>query len=320
VSGDPVLLPVPEEAAGTRLDRFLAEALPSYTRSAIRRFLDLGRVRVDGARAAKAGLPLRPGMVIEVDPPSPEPAPLLPESIPIEVVFEDRDLAVVDKPAGLVVHPGHGNPTGTLVHALLGRGIALAPAGGALRPGIVHRLDRETSGLLVVAKSDPAHRALARAFASRAVSKTYVALVWGRPVPAEGRIDRAVGRSRADRTRMSVHSPRGRAATTLYRTRERLAGATLLEVDLVTGRTHQIRVHFSAIGHAVVGDARYGGSPWKSLRPGPVRDALRECRRIALHAERLALAHPITGKALEFRVPIPPDFDALVEAFRGRPR
>jgi 23S rRNA pseudouridine1911/1915/1917 synthase len=255
-------------------------------------------------------------MLVEVDPPAPEPTSLLPEAIPVEVLFEDRDLAVVDKPAGLVVHPGHGRPTGTLVHALLGRGVSLAPAGGTLRPGIVHRLDRETSGLLVVAKSDAAHRALARAFAERAVSKTYLALVWGRPVPAEGRIDRAVGRSRTDRTRMSIHAPRGRAAVTLYTTVERLAGATLLEVDLVTGRTHQIRVHFSAIGHAVVGDARYGGSPWKGLRPGPVRDALRETRRIALHARRLAFVHPITGEALEFRAPAPSDFETLVEAFR----
>lgn len=316
MTGASVRLPVPEEAAGTRLDRFLSVAMESWTRSAIRRLIDAGRVRIDGKPAHKAGMALRAGMSVEVQTPPPGPTTLEPESIPVQVVHEDSDLAVIDKPAGLVVHPGHGHETGTLVHALLGLGMALAPAGGSRRPGIVHRLDRETSGLLVVAKSDAAHHGLARAFATRQVSKTYLALVWGRPAPAAGRIDRSIGRSPSDRTRMTVHARHGRAATTVYRTIERLRGATLVEIDLVTGRTHQIRVHFSSLGHPVVGDSRYGGRPWKRLPPGRVRDGIRGSARIALHAARLSFRHPVSDQILEFRSPAPPDFDALVDAFR----
>jgi 23S rRNA pseudouridine1911/1915/1917 synthase len=279
--------------------------------------VEAGLVRVDGHAAAKPGLILHRGAAVEVELPPVAPDGLVPENIPIEVVWEDAFLAVVNKPAGLVVHPGHGCRTGTLVHALLGRGVPLAPAGGAGRPGIVHRLDRETSGLLLVAKTDAAHRALVAAFAARRIAKTYEALVWGKVSPAEGRIETNIGRSRGDPTRMSVRSPRGRAATTIYRTVEELPGFTRVSIDLVTGRTHQIRVHFMALHHPVVGDTRYGGNPWKSMRDPAKREALRGFHRLALHAQRLSLEHPVSAARLAFTAPRPAELERLLEALRG---
>lgn len=318
MSPGPVRRLVPESAGGVRLDRFLADALPQFTRSALRRFIVDGRVRVDGRSAAKAGLALRAGSEIEILPPDPPPSRLVPESIPIGIVHEDADLVVVDKPAGLVVHPGHGRRSGTLVNALLGLGIPLAPAGGPDRPGIVHRLDRETSGLLVVAKTDAAHRGLARAFAAREVEKTYLALVWGRPSPAEGRVERPIGRSRGDRTKMSVRAPRGRPAVTVYRTLERLPRATLLEIDLVTGRTHQIRVHLASLGHGLVGDRRYGQDVARLKANPALRAAVRGFDRIALHAKALALRHPTRGTPLRFGSPVPADLEEILSLFRER--
>jgi 23S rRNA pseudouridine1911/1915/1917 synthase len=253
-------------------------------------------------------------MAIEATIPEPPPSGLVGEDIPIALVYEDQHLAVVMKPAGLVVHPGHGARRGTLVHALLGQGVALAPAGGTDRPGIVHRLDKGTSGLLLIAKTDEAHRALATMFARREIAKTYLALVWGRPQPASGRIDDAIGRSRRDPTKMTVRAPRSREATTIYRTQRVLPGATLLEIDLVTGRTHQIRVHFAARRHPVIGDTRYGGAPWKALRDPERRALFASLPRLALHAAKLTLTHPVTGKPLSFSAPLPDDVAALAEA------
>lgn len=309
---------VPAEAQGARLDRFLADRLPAFSRAQLQRCIAEGRVAVEGRETTKTGFPLRAGASVAIDLPAPPAASLEPESIPIDLAWEDEHLAVVRKPAGLVVHPGHGRRSGTLVHALLGRGMPLAPAGGRDRPGIVHRLDRETSGLLVVAKTDEAHRGLSSAFASRRVRKTYLAVVWGRPEPAEGTIERAIGRSRRDPTKMTVRAPRSRAreATTLYRTDERLIGFTLLRIDLVTGRTHQIRVHFTSIGHPVVGDTRYGSNPWRSLRSARAREAVGEFERLALHAARLELQHPVTGEPLAFDAALPDDFSGLLEALR----
>ena len=195
-----IRLDVPADAAGVRLDAFLAARHPGQSRSIWKRFIEDGRVVVDGRPAEKPGFALKAGMAITATIPEPRPQQLEGEDIPIDLVFEDEHLAVVMKPAGLVVHPGHGAPRGTLVHALLGRGLALAAAGGALRPGIVHRLDKDTSGLLLIAKTDAAHRGLQAMFARRAIDKTYLALVWGRPRPAAGRIDDAIGRSRRDPT------------------------------------------------------------------------------------------------------------------------
>jgi 23S rRNA pseudouridine1911/1915/1917 synthase len=274
-----------------------------------------GRVLLDGRPPAKAGAPLPAGASLEVSaPPSPSEA-LIPEDVPFAIVHEDEALVVVDKPAGVIVHPGHGRRTGTLVHGLLGRGIPLAPVGGRDRPGIVHRLDRETSGLLVVAKTDAAHRGLAAAFARREVDKTYQALVWGHPHPEAGRIERAIARSRTDRTKMTVAAS-GRAAVSTYRTLEVVPGFALLEVKIATGRTHQIRVHLLSLHHPVVGDGRYAGELWRGVQDPARRKALRALSRLALHAAALGFRHPVTGERMDFSSPLPPDLRSLVDALR----
>lgn len=308
----------PDETA-LRLDRFLTARLPEWSRSALRRRIDDGEVRLNGRLARKPGEPVSSGDLVEVDLPDPRSPATAPEAqaIPIDVLYEDQDIVVVDKPAGLVVHPGHGCENGTLVNALLGLGIELAPAGGAVRPGIVHRLDRETSGVLVVAKSDLAYRGLTQAFARRAVRKTYRALVWGRPVPSEGTIDRPIGRSRVDRTRMSASSTSGRRAVTHYRTSESYPGFAWLEIDLETGRTHQIRVHLQSIGHPVVGDERYGGRMWRGLQDPRRRNAIRDFARHALHAAVLEFAHPRTGIVVRGEAPLPSELAALLAVLRG---
>jgi 23S rRNA pseudouridine1911/1915/1917 synthase len=311
-----VHLQVSSDGEGVRLDTFLAQQVPDLTRSAWKRHIEESLVRVDGVATAKPGLALKAGMAVDTTIPQPQATSLEGEAIAIEVVHEDDDIAVIVKPAGIVTHPGHGALTGTLVHALLGRGMPLAPAGGTQRPGIVHRLDKDTSGLMVIAKTDAAHRALASMFAKREVSKTYRALVWGRPQPTSGTIDEAIGRSRNDPTKMTVHAPRGRAATTIYRTVEPLNGFALLDIDLVTGRTHQIRVHFAAKHHPVIGDTRYGGAPWKRLRDPRRRAVVSAFARLGLHAAKLAFAHPITGTPLAFAAPIPADFAELVSELR----
>jgi 23S rRNA pseudouridine1911/1915/1917 synthase len=313
-----IRLDVGDDAAGVRLDAFLAAEHPGQSRSVWKRFIEEGRVEVDGRAAEKPGLVLKSGMAIAATIPEAAPSHLVGEDIPIAILFEDPHLAVVLKPAGIVVHPGHGARQGTLVHALLGQQLALAPAGGAERPGIVHRLDKDTSGLLLIAKTDAAHRGLAAMFARREIQKTYLALVWGRPTPPAGRIDDAIGRSRRDPTKMTVRASHARAATTIYRTAETLPGATLLEIDLVTGRTHQIRVHFAARRHPVIGDTRYGGAPWKLLRDPERREVYTSFHRLALHATRLAFTHPVTGEPMSFSAPLPDDVVALVDTLRTR--
>jgi 23S rRNA pseudouridine1911/1915/1917 synthase len=316
MSAPPLRLSVPEAAAGARLDAFLAARDPSRTRSAWKRIIEGGAIAIDGRPTTKAGFPLKSGMAIEVELPETGGAALTGEDIPIPVAFEDEHLAVIVKPAGLTVHPGHGRTHGTLVHALAGQGMALAPAGGTGRPGIVHRLDKDTSGLLLIAKTDAAHRALVGMFSRREIKKTYRALVWGRPHPAAGRIDETIGRSRRDPTRMTVRAPRGREATTIYRTEELLRGFTLLDVDLVTGRTHQIRVHFASLKHPVVGDTRYGGAPWRGMRDTERRRAIARFDRLGLHAAALAFVHPITGAAIALESPLPEEFAELLRALR----
>jgi 23S rRNA pseudouridine1911/1915/1917 synthase len=309
---------VPADAAGERLDRFLAAHLAGTTRAALARWIHDGRVWVDGRPASKPGLGLRPGMEIRVDRPRPSPGRPEPQAIAFGIVHEDDEMLVVDKPACLTVHPGHGCPAGTLVNGLLGRGVRLSSVGAPDRPGIVHRLDRGTSGLLVVAKTDAAHHALARAFAARAVRKRYVALVWGHPRPAAGAIEREIGRSRRDPTRMAVRSTRGRrrGAITVYSTIESLRGFALLEVEPATGRTHQIRVHLESIHHPIVGDDRYGGRGWRGVQDPLRRGALRGFDRLALHAAGLALPHPATGRIVRFTSPLPADFERLLRALR----
>jgi 23S rRNA pseudouridine1911/1915/1917 synthase len=308
-----------DDAVGLRLDAWLAGQLPSLSRSRLQALAQQGHVSLDGA-PARASARLRAGQVVRVHVPAPVPAEPQPEDIPIVPVHEDAHLLVVDKPAGLVVHPGAGRAGGTLVNALLRHVRDLSGVGGVLRPGIVHRLDRGTSGLLVVAKDDETHRALARQFAGRAVEKEYLALVLGLPARPSGDIDAPIGRDPVHRQRMSTRAPRGREARTSWTVVERLDGAALLRVRIHTGRTHQIRVHLASIGHPVAGDPVYGGTRTPSSRRAEARAVLRSLERPALHAARLAFTHPATGERLAFEAPLPRDLRAVLERLRASAR
>jgi len=298
---------------------WLASRMPALSRSRFRALIDDGLVRLDGARA-QPSTRVHAGQVARVRVSPPVAAVPQAEDIPIAVVHEDAHLLVVDKPAGLVVHPGAGRAGGTLVNALLGHVRDLSGVGGVLRPGIVHRLDRGTSGLLVVAKNDEAHRALVRQFAGRSVEKEYIALVLGLPSRAGGEIDAPIGRDPVHRQRMSTRARRGREARTSWRVEERFDGAALLRVLLHTGRTHQVRVHLASIGHPVAGDAVYGGTRTPASRRTEVRSALRTLERPALHAARLAFTHPATGERLAFESPLPADLAAVVARLRAAAR
>ncbi|HYM25939.1 MAG TPA: RluA family pseudouridine synthase [Vicinamibacterales bacterium] len=309
---------VPEESEDIRLDRFLTSELPAHSRSQIQRLIEGGHVLV-GGRAAKANQRVKPGQAITVDVPEPvDPAPK-PEALPLPIVYQDRDVIVVDKPAGMVVHPAAGHSSGTLVNALLHHVDDLSGIGGEKRPGIVHRLDRGTSGLLVVAKNDAAHDALSKQFQNREVEKEYIALVWGE-VMAGRRIDAPIGRDPVNRKKMSAATKAPRDPNRVRRSREavtRIVAAehfgrvlTLATVAIHTGRTHQIRVHLSAIGHPVVGDPLYGGVHRRV--PGDVR-AVTHLDRPFLHAARLAFKHPQDGRRMEFESPLPDDLQRIVE-------
>jgi 23S rRNA pseudouridine1911/1915/1917 synthase len=300
---------IPAGSAPARADRWATD-LSGLSRSHVQRLISEGRLTVDG-RPVKANTILPPGTELQLDVPPPAPAePIAQPEIPIHVVHEDDDLLIVDKPAGLVVHPSPGHADGTLVNALLGRGEALAPGGiaGVQRPGIVHRLDRDTSGLLMVARSDAAQASLQAQLKARRIKKTYLALVQGSVSAAAGRIEAPIGRDPGRRTRMAV-VPSGRPATTGYRVRERFKGWTLLELDLVTGRTHQIRVHLEAIGHPIAGDPLYGTG---TARRGP--DGL---ERLFLHAWRLELTSPSTGKLIRAEAPLPPELEEPLDRLRA---
>jgi 23S rRNA pseudouridine1911/1915/1917 synthase len=308
---------VPSDRAGQRLDRFLTEMLEGFTRSSVRRWILGGHVLVDGRPAAKAGVALEPSSTVEVAVPPPEADGPEPEPIPLDVVHEDDQLLVLDKPAGLIVHAGHGQRSGTLVNALLARGTPLAGRGAPDRPGIVHRLDQGTSGLLVVAKTDAAYDALSEAFSRRAVRKLYLALVWGRVDPDRGTIERPVGRSRSNPVKMAIAGRGSRSAVSHYRTVESLPGFSLLAVRPETGRTHQIRVHMQSIHHPIVGDARYGGRQWRGVIDAEKRNALRGFERLALHASELSFAHPGTGEVQTLAAPLPGEFETLLRVLRG---
>jgi 23S rRNA pseudouridine1911/1915/1917 synthase len=290
------------EAGAPRLDRYLATLIPAMSRSQVQRLIETGHVLVNGA-GARAADRLRPGDRLEWEVPAPEPSRLEPETIALTVVYEDADLLVIDKPAGLVVHPGPGHSRGTVVHALLGRGPGWSTIGGAERPGIVHRLDRDTSGLMVVARNDQTHRSLAQQLASRAMSRTYVAIVLGQVPDERARIEAAIGRDPRHRQRMAVH-PSGRSAISEFRRLQLAPGHSLLEVTLLTGRTHQVRVHLAYVHHPVLGDPVYG-------RRSPI------IGRPALHASRLAFRHPRTGEQGTFTSPPPDDFVRAWSAVGG---
>ena len=308
-----------DEAEGQRLDAWLARRLPSLSRSRLRALIDEGHVLLDGARTRPSAR-LRAGQAVRVHVPAPVPAEPQPEDIPIAVVHQDAHLVVVDKPAGLVVHPGAGTSRGTLVNALLRHVHDLSGVGGVLRPGIVHRLDRGTSGLLVVAKDDETHRSLVRQFAGRTVEKEYVALVLGAPARTSGEVDAPIGRDPVHRQKMSVRASRSREARTSWLVEERFDGAALLRLRIHTGRTHQIRVHLASIGHPVAGDPVYGGTRPPSSRRAEARAALQSLERPALHAARLAFTHPASGERLALEAPLPEDLHRVLERLRSASR
>lgn len=293
---------------GLRLDKFLANELPNHSRAQAQRLIDDGRVAMPRVTTPKANTVLRPGDVVTVEVPAPAPSTLEPEDLPLPILHDDADVVVVNKPAGLVVHPGAGHPTGTLVHALLHHVQDLSGIGGEARPGIVHRLDKGTSGVMVVAKNDTAHQELARQFHDREVEKEYVALVWG-TVHNRKRIDLPIGRDPVHREKISTRARRARAAVTRVTWAKALPGLTLIRVAIATGRTHQIRVHLSAIGHPIVGDALYGGVHKRVAND--VR-AVQRLTRPFLHAERLAFTHPRTGERLSFEAPLPEDLESVL--------
>jgi len=292
--------------------------VPELSRARLQALIDEGAVLLDG-QPARASTRVKAGQSAIVRVPAPVAAEPQPEDIPLRVVHEDPHLIVLDKPAGLVVHPGAGRDTGTLVNALLHHVKDLSGVGGVLRPGIVHRLDAGTSGLMVVAKDDVTHRALARQFAGRTVEKDYLAVVLGSPRTAQGEVDLPIGRDPAQRMRMSVQAPRGRVAKSRWTVVERLDGATLVRVRIFTGRTHQIRVHMAAVGHPLAGDALYGGRRVPQTKRRPSADALRAFPRPALHSARLAFDHPQTGARVAFDSPLPEEIAALVASLRVVP-
>jgi len=290
----------------------------SLSRSAIQHLIDGGNVRVNGAVESRSSRRVRAGDQVEVTRPRREPSRLLPEEIALEVVYEDASLAVIVKPAGMVVHPAVGHRSGTLVHALLHRYGSLPSAGGEERAGLVHRIDKGTSGLLLVARTERAHRELARQIEAREAKRTYRALVWGRLTPAEGRIEAPLGRSVRDRKKFVVVSRGGRNAATRYRVERVYDYLSELTLALETGRTHQIRVHLAHLGHPVFGDPEYGGrrGPLLRLPPAPRAQAallLSEIDHQALHAESLTFRHPETGEPMHVTAPLPADFARVLE-------
>lgn len=312
------LPPVTEDESGDRLDRWLSAKLPDISRTRIKALIEAGAATGDGAVLSDASAKVKAGMRIALT--IPDSAPPVPQAqeIPLAILYEDQDLIVLNKPAGLVVHPAPGSPDHTLVNALLGHcGDALSGIGGVKRPGIVHRLDKDTSGVMVVAKNDLAHHGLAQQFEVHSIDRAYIALVWGCPTPLKGEISGSIGRSPTNRKKMAVIGRGGKTALTRYRViRPLLGGAlSLVECRLATGRTHQIRVHMTSIGHSLVGDAVYGGgakaSRTKAISP-EAKSRLINFHRQALHATILGFSHPRTGVRLDFEQPIPNDLADLI--------
>jgi 23S rRNA pseudouridine1911/1915/1917 synthase len=297
-----------------RLDRFLAEQLPELSRSQLKILIDDGRVQL-GGKSVKASFRLKGGESMTVSIPPPEPTAARPQDLPLTILYEDSRLIVVDKPAGLVVHPAAGHREGTLVNALLHHCRDLAGIGGELRPGIVHRLDKDTSGVMVATKDDAAHQHLAAQFKVHSIARRYLALIHGMPTAAAGTIDLPIGRHPVQRKKMSTQSRAGRRAVTHWRVLRRYAadGLALVELTLETGRTHQIRVHLSESRMPVVGDPVYGGSQrGKSPADPELRNLVRALGRQALHARLLGFIHPESGAYLEFQSPLPADMANLV--------
>ena len=293
------------EDAGLRLDAFLAEKLPDLSRSRIQQLTEQGCI-LAGGKPAKKNLRLTPGLRISLELPEPEEAKPLPEALPLDILYEDDALLVINKPKGMVVHPAPGHESGTLVNALLHHcGDSLSGIGGVRRPGIVHRLDKDTSGLMLAAKTDRAHASLAAQLAGHSLHRIYAALLIGSPREREGVVDLPVGRHPADRKKMAAGVKGGREAVTHYRVLEYFTGYSHVECVLETGRTHQIRVHMAALGHPVAGDPLYGGKCGLPLSS--------QC----LHAREICFRHPVTGEEMTFSCPLPAEFQAVLEKLRN---
>jgi 23S rRNA pseudouridine1911/1915/1917 synthase len=313
----PIRITATESHAGQRVDRFLASILGTISRSRVKTLIDERRLHSDTGPVTQPAEPVRPGAIYTLDLPAPTAATPLPQSIPFPILYEDADLIVLDKPAGLVVHPAPGNLDGTLVNALLAHcGPGFTGIGAERRPGIVHRLDKDTSGVMVVAKTQLANDALTTAFATRDLDRSYIALVWGLPQPLSGEIEGAIGRDKRDRKRMAVVGHGGKQALTRYRTmRAWQTSLALLECRLATGRTHQIRVHFAGKGHPIVGDPLYlrrVPATAKAINQ-PLRGRLLDFPRQALHAASLGFKHPRTGRPVHFEAALPADMQALLD-------
>jgi len=298
-----------------RIDYFLSRQSLNLSRSRIQKLLQTEQITVNGLLVSKASYVLRPQDIVIITLPEPVESNILPENIPLDIVYEDESIIVVNKPAGMVVHPAVGNYTGTMVNALLYHCRFLSGIGGVTRPGIVHRLDKDTSGLLVVAKTDMAHLNLSEQIKARTVKKIYKALVYGIPIPTEGEIKSQIGRHITDRKKMSTKTKKGRLAITHFHVEEYFSDYALLKVTLKTGRTHQIRVHLSSINHPIVGDSVYGyrHPPAYTKNYPYVHQAITQLKRQALHAQILGLVHPEQKKYLEFTAPLPDKFVHLLD-------
>ncbi len=297
----------------TRLDIFLSQKLPELTRSRIKKLIEDGQTSLNN-KPAKAGVKIKTGDQIGITIPAPQPIKAEPEKIPLDIVYEDRHIIVINKPHGLAVHPGAGRAKGTLVNALLYHCKDLSGIGGALRPGIVHRIDKDTSGVLVVAKTDKSHQFLSKQFKEHSMKRRYLALVWGMVKNDEGTIDLPIGRHVSERKKMSVRTSRGRRAVTHYKVIKRFDNFTLIEATLETGRTHQIRVHLSAIRHPVAGDPVYGKKNMPSGLSPKLTILLKNLKRQALHAQTLGIIHPETKEYMEFTAPLPDDIKDIITA------
>lgn len=309
---EPIELIFPGESEPERLDAFISRSVPELTRSAALRLIETGFATVNGAKQ-KPALKLKGGETVSIVIPPPAPAEPQPEDIPLEILFEDREVVVVNKGAGMVVHPGAGNPEGTLVNALLAHCKDLSGIGGELRPGIVHRIDKDTSGTLVVAKSDRAHNALADQFKAHTIKRVYLALVYGSPKQDKGRIESVIGRHPIERKKMSGKARHGKEAITHWRVVARYPGVTLVQLRLETGRTHQIRVHLSESGHPLLADELYGGGGRLSGINDPVlKQMIKAMGRHALHAKTLGFLHPVSGEYLEFDTELPEDMAGII--------
>lgn len=310
-------LEVPPRFAGMRVDQYLAAQLPELSRSYIQKLIDEGGAKLDG-QVVRRSQRVANGQIVEFTVPETQDWDVLPEEIPLAIVHDDPDLLVVDKPVGMVVHPNMRDRSGTLVNALLWNVRDLSGINGIERPGIVHRIDKDTSGLLVVAKNDLAHHHLGEQFRDHSIERLYVALCWGGvPTPPEGTVRSFIGRDPRDRKRMASVTGGGKEAVTHYRTTERYGAANMIECSLDTGRTHQIRVHLSEQGHPLVGDSVYGGTKARHLGSDPAMGALlKDVRGQMLHAATLGFIHPRTDQYLRFRCPPPPPMVAVIRALR----